>query len=136
MRRSIRPKIFPLLAIVIVLAIVAGMCIAGSTRNLVPRKAVSIAATGLTHDTTIGPFSDRATRYILEVPNYSTGTPTTTVSLIDSNSVTVYTGSAHAENANYSIPIDQEVVGTYTMRLTLSGTAGAITTVYFTLQGY
>ena len=101
---------------------------------ILPRTAVAIAATGTTFDTTLIAGA-RATRYILELPNYTTGSPTTTLSIIDANSVTIFAGAAHAETLNYSIPIDVEIVGTYTVRLTLSGVAGGATTAYITILG-
>lgn len=109
------------------------------TQKIVPRTAVAIAAAGTTFDTaiTIFPYSNlgaRATRYILECPNM-TGNGTTTLSIIDANGVTVYSGAAHEENANYSIPIDVELVGAYTIRLTLSVAAGDATTAYITILG-
>lgn len=108
---------------------------AAPTRKIVPRAAVTIIATGTTFDTAIYVNGARATRYILECPNM-TGDGTTTLSVIDANSVTVYTGVAHAENANYSIPIDVELVGTYTLRLTLSIAAGGTgATAYITILG-
>ena len=108
-----------------------------SVERILSRTAFSIAATGTTFDTNlIISRGKRATRYILELPNYTTGTPTTTLSIIDANSVTIFTGSAHAENANYSIPIDLELVGLYILRLTLSGEAGGITTAYLTILGF
>lgn len=120
--------------LILILAIVSFLN-AGSVRAVVPRVTVSILATGTTFDTTITPGNTRATRYILECPNM-TGNGTTTLSFINSNSVTVYSGAAHAENANYSIPIDVELVGTYTIRLTLSiGAGGTGATAYFTILG-
>jgi hypothetical protein len=109
------------------------------TQKIVKRTAVSIAATGTTFDTAIEvyPYSNvgaRATRYILECPDM-TGNGTTTLSIIDANGVMVYAGAAHAENANYSIPIDVELVGVYTIRLTLSIAAGDATTAYITILG-
>jgi hypothetical protein len=103
--------------------------------SMFPRTAVSIAATGTTFDTTVAKYEGVITRYILEVPNY-TNDVTTTLSIIDANSVTIFAGAAHAKNANYSIPVDVEVDGsqTYTLRLTLSGAAGGTGgTAYITL---
>lgn len=107
-----------------------------STRTILPRTSITIAATGTTFDYTISTGGARITRYILELPDYTTGTPTTTLSIIDVNSITVFTGAAHAENANYSIPVDIELIGYYTLRLTLSGASGGATTVPLTLFGY
>lgn len=99
-----------------------------------PRTAVTIAASGTTFNTTFTTNGMRATRYILECPNM-TGNGTTTLSIINANSVTIYTGAAHAESTNYSVPIDVELVGTYTLRLTLSIAAGDATTAYLTIFG-
>lgn len=98
-----------------------------------PRHLFSILAVGTTFDW-IGVIFDGniLTRYVLEVANY-TDAVTTTLSIIDANSVTIYTGAAHAENANYSIPVDVELVGTYTFRLTLSAVASGVATDYLTL---
>lgn len=107
-----------------------------SVERILPRTEVSIAATGTTFNTTlVVSRGKRATRYILELPNYTTGTPTTTLSIIDANSVTIFTGAAHDENANYIIPIDVELVGTYILRLTLSAAAGGIATAQITILG-
>ena len=106
-----------------------------STKVILTRTAVAIAAAGTDFDTALTVTGSRATRYILELPDYTTGSPTTTLSIIDANSVTVFTGAAHAENAKYSIPIDVELVGTYTLRLTLSGVAGGATTANLTVLG-
>ena len=101
--------------------------------GLVPRTPIAIAATGVTFNLALEDICGVATRYILEIPNYTTGSPTTTLSIINANGVTIYTGPAFTEYANYSIPIDIELIGDYTVRLTLSGAAGAETVVYFTM---
>lgn len=117
------------------LIIIVQLTAAQSAWERLPRTAVTIAATGTTFDTTVNFTNARITRYILEIPNY-TNTVTTTLSFINVNSVIVYPTAAHVQNANYSIPIDIELVGTYTMRLTLSGAAGAGGgTCYVTLFG-
>ena len=71
------------------------------------------------------------TRYLLEVPDL-TGNWTTTLSLVDENSIIIFTGAAHAESGNYSVPIDVEIDGTYTVTLTFSGTATAGENLYLT----
>ena len=75
---------------------------------------------------------DILTRYLL-VCGDTTNDVTRTPSIINENGVTVWAGAAHADNANYSIPVDVELVGTYTFRLTLSGAAGNIVSDYLTL---
>ncbi len=91
----------------------------------VGRFTIAIAATGTSFTQALPKnLNGVLTRYILEAPNTTSG-PTITVSLVDENSVTVWTGADHAENANYSVPIDVEVCGQLTATLTLSGTAGA-----------
>lgn len=57
---------------------------------------------------------------------------TFTLSLVDANNVTIFTGAAHAENGNYSVPIDVEIDGIYTVKLTLSNAAGSTGTAYVT----
>lgn len=106
-----------------------------AVREIMPRTAYTLAAAGTTFDKTLSTGGCRVTRYLLECPNMA-GNGTTTLSFIDGNSVTVWSGAAHAEEANYSIPIDLELVGTYTVRLTLSIAAGTATTGYLTLYGY
>jgi len=71
------------------------------------------------------------TRYLLEIPNL-TGDWTTTLSLKDANGIVIFTGAAHTENANYSVPIDVEIDGEYTVTLTFSGTATAGELLYLT----
>ncbi len=110
---------------------------AGGTPSIkrVGRVTVTIAATGTTFNTTYVMSGFLLTRYVLELPNYTTGSPTTTLSIIDANSITIFTGAAHAETDNYSIPVDIELDGTYTFRLTLSGESGGATSAYLTLFG-
>ena len=85
------------------------------------RTPIAIAATGtdfyfyLTH---VGVL----TRYLLELPDVNT--ITFTLSLIDENSKTIWSGAAHAENGSYSVPIDVEIDGKYKVDLTLSNVAG------------
>lgn len=97
----------------------------GKTHLILPRTAVSVHKVLTTADVSVTHVGARATRYVLELPNYA-NTVTTTLSIIDANSVTIWTGAAHAQNANYSVPIDVELCGTYTLRLTLSGAAGGV----------
>ncbi len=104
-------------------------------RDVLRRTPVYILASGTSFDINIDPGQVRATRLILEVPNYANAV-TTTLSFINANGIIVFTSAAHARNANYSIPIDLELVGAYTMRLTLSGAAGGSTLIaYVTLFG-
>ena len=88
-----------------------------------PRTSYAIAATGTTFDATFIFEGEVLTRYILECYD-STGDRTRTLSIIDANSVTIFTGAAHADAANYSVPVDVDLDGTYTLRITLSGVAG------------
>ncbi len=104
------------------------------TFDILPRTAITIAAAGLTHDTTTTIFHSRATRYILTCPDM-TGNGDTTLSIIDANSKTVWSGAAHPETATYSVPIDVELVGAYTLRLTVTIAAGDAATAYLTIQG-
>lgn len=87
------------------------------------RRPYSIAATGTTFDSTVVFAGKVLTRYILECYD-STGDSTRTLSIIDENSVTIWSGAAHGDAANYSVPVDIELDGTYTFRITLSGVAG------------
>lgn len=96
-----------------------------------PRKSVAVAATGTSFTFT---FEGRGviTRYLLEVPDVAAST-TFTLSMVDENSITIFTGAAHAENANYSVPCDIEIDGRYTVTLTLNQVAGGTGgTVYVT----
>lgn len=103
-------------------------------KEILKRTEVKIAAAGTTFDTEIFPDNVRATRYVLEVANY-TDDVTTTLSFLNKNGVTVFTGAAHARNANYSIPVDIELVGKYTARLTLSAAASGVASDWITLLG-
>lgn len=89
----------------------------------VGRFTIAIAATG-TSFTQVLPKNLKGvlTRYLLELPNVAS--ITFTLSLVDENSKTVWTGAAHAENDTYSVPIDVEVCGKLTATLTLSNVAG------------
>lgn len=88
----------------------------------IPRKAIAIAATGTSFTTTIT-YKGVLTRYLLECFD-ATNAVTRTLTLVDENSITIFTGAAHADNGNYSVPIDVEIDGTYTVTITLSGAAG------------
>ena len=88
-----------------------------------PRKSYAIAAAGTTFDATFNLEGEVLTRYILECYD-ATNAVTRTLSIIDANSITIWSGAAHADAANYSIPVDIELDGTYTFRITLSGAAG------------
>ncbi len=105
-----------------------------STGKILQRTAVALATGSLTFDTTYVTKGVRVTRYVLECPNM-TGNGTTTLSFIDANSKTVWAGAAHPENATYSVPIDVELAGTYTIRLTLSLDCTDPATAYLTLYG-
>ena len=98
------------------------------------RTAYSLLTSGTTFDNTFVFEGEVLTRYVLECAD-TTSNRTRTLSIIDANSITVFTGAAHADNANYSIPCDVELDGTYTFRLTLSGTTGDAGTItdYLTL---
>ena len=94
-----------------------------SSRPL-PRTAYAIAATGTAFDNTFVFSGDVFSGYILECYD-STNNVTRTLSIIDSNSVTVWSGAAHVDAANTGlVPVDIDLDGTYTFRLTLSGAAG------------
>ena len=101
-----------------------------------PRKGVAIAAAGGTTALTFT-MEGRGvlTRYILELPIMASA-PTITLSLVDENSVTIFTGAAHASSAgalaNFSVPIDVEINGKYTVTLTPSGSSGTVATIYLT----
>jgi hypothetical protein len=68
------------------------------------------------------------TRYLLELPTMASS-PTVTLTIVDENSITIFTGAAHASGAGaaaaFSVPIDVEIDGTYTITLTTSGSTGA-----------
>ena len=99
------------------------------------RVAYAIAATGQTFDQSFYGHGTLA-RYVAYIPKYVTSASTTTLSLIDENGATIYTGSAHntsAAAAHFTDAPAVEVYGGYTVRLTLSGTAGGANTAYVTL---
>ncbi len=113
-----------------------GQIFSPSVKTILARTAKTINAGDLTFDIAFPSTPGvRVTRYILECPN-TLGGGTMTLSFIDVNSIPVFTGAAHAENTNPSIPIDVELIGAYTLRLTLSVVAGDVTTAHLTLQGY
>src|SRR3972149_9002126 len=101
------------------------------SRKILGRTPIPIIATGTTFDTKVTFYGEVATRYILECYN-STGDRTRTLSFIDANLVTVWSGAAHADAGNYSVPIDVELDGDYTVRITLSDVAGDTGTDYLT----
>ena len=105
------------------------------TYDILPRTAITIAAAGVTHDITTTRLNALATRYILECPNMD-GNGDTTLSIIDANSKTVWSGAAHPETNTYSVPIDFELVGAYTLRLTVTIAAGTAATAYLTILGF
>lgn len=117
---------------------------AQSSKIIFTRTAVTLD-TGATvvYDINANFLKTTATRYVVECPNM-TGNGTTTVSIVDANGVTVHTGSAHNENANYSValaaqttPYGWELDGSYIIRFTLSVAAGASGgTIYFTMYGH
>lgn len=111
------------------------------TGTILPRTGIAIAASGTSFTLTFTTDGAKVSRYIIEIPSY-TNTVTTTLSFVDAHSVAVFTGSALAKGANYSVPIDTaasfqpvDLVGTYTITLTLSGASGSVGTVYLTLFG-
>lgn len=101
-----------------------------------PRKSSAIGASGGTTALT-WTLQGRGvlTRYLLELPIMAS-TPTITLSLVDENSRTIFTGAAHASSAAavsiYSVPIDVEIDGKYTVTLTPSGNSGTAATIYTT----
>lgn len=101
-----------------------------------PRKSVAIAAAGGTTALTFT-FEGRGviTRYLIELPIMASA-PTITLSLVDENSVTIFSGAAHAGSAsalaNFSVPCDVEIDGRYTVTLTPSGNSGTVATIYLT----
>ncbi len=137
--RMPKKEIGILLAIMVIFTSVLVYAASFEFRNLTggisksDRVAYAIAATGTTFDHTFDGCGILA-RYVLEIPQYTNSTITTTLSLIDSNSVTIYTGAAHTSvtATNYSIPIDIDVYGGYTVRLTLSNVAGGAGNAYVT----
>ncbi len=87
-----------------------------------PRIPIAIAASGTSFTfTLLG--RGVITRYLLECFD-SSGDRTRTLSFVDENSKTIWTGAAHADNDSYSVPCDIEIDGKYTGTLTLSGAAG------------
>jgi len=102
-----------------------------------PRKSVAIGASGGTTPLTFT-FEGRGviTRYLLELPIMASA-PTITLSFVDANSITIFTGAAHQGSAsalaNFSVPCDIEIDGRYTVTLTPSGNSGTAATIYLTL---
>ena len=81
------------------------------------------AATG-TELTTLICENGYLTDYVLTVPNF-TNNVTATLSILDDNDVTIWTGDAKARNAtavvnSLTVPVDRN----FTLKCTLSGVAG------------
>ena len=74
-------------------------------------KTLTINANGLTHT------------IIVELPDW-TNNSTATLSLINSDSKTLYSISALAENATYILLVERPFHGTNTVKITLSGAPG------------
>ncbi len=106
-----------------------------SGKFLKARTSISITSGGTQFDTNIVIPYGRLTRYILEIPDY-TNDSTTTLSIIDTNSVVIYQSPSYNDNSNYSIPVDIELSGSYTVRLTLNTAPGNDTTVYLSFLGF
>lgn len=98
------------------------------------RLAFAIAAAGLTFDKTVKFEGEELVYFLLECYD-ATNAVTRTVSIIDANTVTVWTdGTARADNSKNSIPVfitdgvtkslGLPLDGTYTVRITLSDVAG------------
>jgi hypothetical protein len=91
---------------------------------------ITVAATGTTFNITVPAGSihrARAMQMTLVTPNYTTGTPTTTISFIGSDGYTYFTDSARNENITTQVTLGSIVVqGGDTIRAVLSGVAGGI----------
>ena len=103
-----------------------------------PRKferevfSISVAAAGLTHDFTVPDsfFRSKVMQMTLITPDYTTATPTTTISFITASGVTYFTDSARAENSTIQVSLGSIVMHNGDIiRATLSGAAGDITTI-------
>jgi len=98
-----------------------------------PRHIYEILATGTTFDWEGVIYEGHVlTRYVLELGD-TTNNVTRTLSIIDENGVTIWSGAAHADAGNNSVPVDVELAGRYRFRLTLSGAAGNVVYDYLTL---
>lgn len=103
------------------------------------RVAYTIAATGTTFDETMWGHGTLK-HYVAYIPKYTNSTETTTLSILDGNGYTVYTGSAHdtsAAAASFTAAPALTISGSYKVRLTLSGAAGGTggtAYVYFVLE--
>jgi hypothetical protein len=93
---------------------------------------MTLTTTAATTITTTITYKGVLTRYLLVTPDL-TGNWTSTLSFVDADSKTIFTGAAHAESGTYSVPIDVEIDGTYTVTITFSGTATAGEVLYLTL---
>ncbi|MBU1307856.1 MAG: hypothetical protein KKF33_20320 [Alphaproteobacteria bacterium] len=110
------------------------------------RQSISVAVTGTSHTATLTPTGDikGMVRYAtLKLPNY-TNTVSTTLSVQDTDSQTVYTSSACTQNTTTVVVLPFSATSTtspfpvmpyYTFTLTLGSAAGGATayTVYLTM---
>lgn len=97
------------------------------------RTAIAIAASGTSFTQSYTFEGEVLTRYLLECYD-ATAVATRTLSIVDANSKTIWTGAAHTDASTNSIPVDIELDGVYTFTITLdtaaTGTGG---TDYLTL---
>ena len=103
-------------------------------RSLITRSnriPFNVDPTTLTYDFKVT-MNGVVTKIIMELCNY-TNTITTTLSILDDNGITHYGGAAVVQNANYVIRLDEDLSGTYTIRLTLGGASGGNGTDFVTL---
>lgn len=93
---------------------------------------ITTAATGLTFTSTISAsfMRAKAMQMTLICPNYTTATPTTTISFTTPAGLTFFTDSARAENATYQVTLGAQVLEPGDIIIaTLSGVAGGIHTI-------
>ena len=88
------------------------------------RRGVSILTSNLNADTAFIFEGEVLTRYLLECFNDPNASARQLI-VLDENSVTIYSGPTHSNNGNYSVPVDIELDGNYTVRIALSGGASA-----------
>jgi len=92
---------------------------------------ITVAATGTTFTATVPASFDRAKvmQMTLITPDYTTGTPTTTISFI-SGAVTYFTDSARNENTTTQVSLGSIVMETGdTISALLSAEAGGVHTI-------